>query len=83
MAYGPVKTSWRKQIFLAVQIQRNQEMFLRINISRGQHLQQLIYSYFLQDYSSLSHPVRKLQVSGTARCAPQTKFTHTPLTAPC
>lgn len=61
VAYGPVGTAGKNQMF---QTSRNQELFLHISISRGQYLQPCLYSSFLQDYGSLSHPARKLQSQG-------------------
>lgn len=65
-----------KTDFSAVQTQRNGEMHLVINISRREFLQLLLNSYFLQDDSSLSHAVRKLQASGHESLSLQTEFTE-------
>lgn len=80
VAYGAVKTPWRKQFFSSSN-QKKSEVFLHVTISRGQDFQHLLYSSFLQDCSSLNHPTAKLQVSGTANCALQTEFTG-PRSAP-
>lgn len=65
-----------KTDFSAVQTQTNWETYLISNISRREFLQLLLNSHFLQDDSSLSHALRKLQASGHEGLSPQTEFTE-------